>query len=229
MPRADRAEDPAPLGRAVARDRLEHAVEREELLLEARVLRMHVEDRIARARSTQASGSMPCQNRCEGSKLTPTLSPALSRSRTHRGGVVDDEARVRLDRDANPVPLRERRGVGPVGKHALVPLPRERLREVVRPRARDPARPQRVLGLARAAGERDHGVDAELGREPHGVAVGLVRAGRDRADRDGAGSRGTRAPRSRARARRRATRGARVPPRPRAARPAGNAGSRRPT
>ena len=31
---------------------------------------------------TQASGSIPCQNRWEGSKLTPITSPALSRSRS---------------------------------------------------------------------------------------------------------------------------------------------------
>ena len=31
---------------------------------------------------TQASGSIPCQNRWEGSKLTPIASPALSRSRS---------------------------------------------------------------------------------------------------------------------------------------------------
>ena len=104
MPGADRAEDPAPLGRPVAGDRLEHAVEREELVLEARVLRMHVEDRIAeRVHAGERIHALPEQVR--GIEVdADALARALAEPQ-HRRGVVDDEARVRLDRDANPVPL----------------------------------------------------------------------------------------------------------------------------
>ena len=49
----------------------------------------------------------------------------------------------------------ESRRLGPVRQHPLVPLPLERLRELGRPRARDPARVERALRLARAAGEGD--------------------------------------------------------------------------
>ena len=88
----------------------------------------------------------------------------------HRRSVVDHEARVRLDRHANAVLAGERGRLGPVGEHARVPLPGERLGEVRRPRVRHPTRAKRALGLARAAGERHHGRDTELGGEPNGVA-----------------------------------------------------------
>ncbi len=96
----------------------------------------------------------------------------------HRRGVVDDEAGMRLDRDAHAVLTRELACLRPVRQHALVPLPVERVREVVRPRAGHPARPLRRLRLARAARERDDGRDARARGAAHRVAevaVGLLR------------------------------------------------------
>ena len=192
--------------------------------VERRVLRVHVEDR-AREGGHARERVHPLPEEMRRIEVDADGVAGGGAQAQHRGGVVDDEARVRLDRDADAVRAGERGRLGPVREHALLPLPVERLRELGRPRARDPARVERALRLAGAPRERDHRLDPELGGEPDGVAEvavgraaisargGRVAVARERRELEPALGDGRGEPRA--------------PRRPRGARRDGSGGSRR--
>lgn len=89
-------------------------------------------------------------------------------------GVVDAEAGVGLPADLHAVLAAELGLLGPVGHEHLVPLVGEDLLEIRRPGAGDPVGGAVGLRAARAAGEGDDDVGAELGGEFDGGGEGVV-------------------------------------------------------
>ena len=99
---ADAAEDPRARADVAVVLEVEHAVDAPRCARRRRVLGVDVEDRRPSARIA-STGSMPCQKRCDGSRLAPTVSPISVAQAEQRLRVVDDEARVHLEAEAHAV------------------------------------------------------------------------------------------------------------------------------
>ena len=150
-----------------------HAVHRDVLPVEIHILRVHVENRRSQ-RANRRRNSTPCQKKWLGSKLTPILSPHALPQFERAFDVIDDEARMRFERDLDAVVARERRGLRPVRNGLLFPLPFKHLEKLRRPRRRHPVRMRRDLRIAGASGERHDDRHFEPFGELDGLAEHLV-------------------------------------------------------
>ena len=98
----------------VAGDRLEHAVHGHRAPLEARVLRMYVEDRLAQGVHAR-DWIHPLREQVRRVEVRSDRVARDIAQPPERCGVVDDEPGMRLDRHPDPVRAAERGRLDPVG------------------------------------------------------------------------------------------------------------------
>ena len=174
---ADRTEDPAAVQLVAVMLRIEHAVEGGVVLIDLRILRVEVEDRVAElANDRHRVHSLP--DEVARIEVRADVFAGRFADAQHRLGVVNAEAGMKLERDLYAVLLRELLFLLPVRNKLLVPLVIEDVEELRRPGGGDPVGVRSGRAVAGTAGEGIDDRNAEPFREQYGAGNdGVVIAG----------------------------------------------------